>query len=109
MATTGDGATPVDTAGGDANGNAGQRTARRRRQSSVQASRMYSSRSLVDEGAQPDLQLPPYLWLPDSVGRILWDSVVLLPILYTATVMPYRLFFVPGKDTEGWEVVERSE
>ena len=50
--------------------------------------------------------LPWYLLHPDSQFLRIWSVIISLLLLYTATVMPYRLAFTDGADQGAWVYIE---
>lgn len=57
------------------------------------------------EKKKPD-PLPWYLLSPDNATKKSWNFVMSLLLVYTATVMPYRLAFEDGQDSGGWLALE---
>ena len=48
-------------------------------------------------------KLPPLLLHPRSCARMFWNILVIILLVYTATVMPFRLAFLEnGVDSVGW-------
>ena len=43
---------------------------------------------------------------PDSRLSTTWELIVVLPLLYTATVMPFQVFFLVDDDSPEWAVVD---
>ena len=50
--------------------------------------------------------LPWYLLSPDNMPKKTWNFVMSLLLVYTASVMPYRVAFEDGQDSGGWMVIE---
>ncbi|KAF4674306.1 hypothetical protein FOL47_009458 [Perkinsus chesapeaki] len=75
--------------------------------STFRSSSLYidSQKSRRIEHGQPGSEKPWYIISPESVGRITWDLLGMILILYECIVIPYRLSF-EQKPKGGWLVWE---
>ena len=51
-------------------------------------------------------KLPWYLLSPKSPVRSCWNVIVVLLLIYTATVMPFRIAYYADDEEEGWQVFD---
>lgn len=63
----------------------------------------HSNRTDLETPISP---LPWYLLHPDGQFHRFWNIVISLLLLYTASVMPYRLAFTDGTDEGAWLYIE---
>eukprot|EP00854_Cymbomonas_tetramitiformis_P019048 gene19048-22775_t len=59
----------------------------------------------LEQEDQLDL-IDPTMIHPNSKGKAYWDNLIIVVLLYTAYVVPYRLSFTPETRELSWEIVE---
>ena len=68
---------------------------------------MYGASKKIDLDIEEEIVPLPFIMLPENKFKILWNFVILMLLLYTATFVPYRTAFIDdgGTGLNDWEWV----